>query len=236
MVTYNCTVVDKLEDFTILSQRDGSVSPTAAMSSCGTALPNAYHIGNYTVQLRNFTAPSDFESVLVNYRAVLELLYSNETYGSLYYSGEHPTSCYFNVSDNATLGYLCLEHKSILEFALWQYVVAKYSLAEPDGPPASFYNFSLDTTVAGLNGTYSMPVIDSLSNMTVPMQAIGAQCKSSSAVGFAEVVGSTSTYKSFTRADTMLVVNIDACPNRLALSIPQTLFPWDPNFLIYEVT
>jgi hypothetical protein len=111
-----------------------------------------------------------------------------------------------------------------LEFALWQTAINNYSLAYP-APPASFYNFSLDTTVAGLDGAYSIPRIDSSANITVPLQAIGAQCKSSSAVGFAEVDGVTSTYKSFTRTDTPPVLNIFACPYRLALSIPQTLFP-----------
>lgn len=217
VIRYNCTVLQKLEDFTILSHRNGSKPLLAPVPPA----VNSYDVGEYLIEIRNQTVGLSGD---INYMIVSELGYSNELYGSNSFSAENATQCYFNKSDGATNGYPGLEHDSILELAFWQNATSNNGLVNPP-LPSSFYNFNIDTTVAGLNGAYSAP--SETGNSTVPMDAIGIQCKSSSALGTAEVDGTTSTYKNFEKSDTPVTLNVYACTPRLALAVPQFIFQGD---------
>lgn len=236
MVRYNCTTIQRLEDFVILSRRNGSEplgstgASTGSSAGSSTALRsvNSYQVGDSTIEIRNSTVRTAFDETSLNYEAVSELAWSRELYGENFFAAENPLQCYFNKSENATNGYPGLEHDSILELALWQHATDNEALVNPPLPP-SFYNFSIDTEVAGLNGAYSVPSNVRLSDPPVPMAAIGVQCRSSSAVGSAEIDGVTSTYKDFEKSDTPTVLNVNACPPRLSLAVPQLIFGDDPS-------
>ncbi|KAH7369687.1 hypothetical protein BKA65DRAFT_3394 [Rhexocercosporidium sp. MPI-PUGE-AT-0058] len=214
MIRYNCSIVENIEDFSILSRRNSSkpLSPTGDSS---------YQVGPQTeIHVFNRTR---LDMSFNNYKVVAEFGYSTEGYGS-YSAGQFPYQCYFNSSSNATIGYPGLEHDSILELALWQHGSNSSPLADPP-LPSSFFNLSLDVPVSGLGGAYSVPSDDyRLSNATIPMAAIGVQCKSSSALGFADVDGMTSTYENFERSDTPIINLTSACPHRLSLTLPEILF------------
>ena len=220
IVRYNCTTIQKLDDFTVLNLRNRSSPLKSGV--------NFDSVGNYQIDVHNRTMRSSNDETLLNYKVIAEIAYSLESYGDSFFSFENATQCYFNKSKNAINGYPGLEHDSVLELAFWQYAINNEALIYPP-PPASFYNFSLDTVVAGLYGAYKAASEDRDSNATIPMPAIGAQCKSSSAVGSAEIDAITSTYKNFEKSDTPITLNVHACTPRLSLAVPQLLFPPQPT-------
>ncbi|KAK5728157.1 hypothetical protein LTR17_012166 [Elasticomyces elasticus] len=216
IVRYNCTVVRKLEDFAILSRRNGSKSLPywdTISDPDGLQAVNTYDVGPHSINIRSHND--------TNYSAVSELAYSPELYGSDFFSHENSTQCYFNKSEGANNGYPGLEHDSLLELAIWQYATNNEALVNRP-LPSSFYNFSIDTTVAGLSGAYSTR--SQVDASTVPMDAIGLQCRSSSAVGIAEVDGKTATYQNFERSDTEATFSFSQCAPRLSLAVPKFIF------------
>lgn len=214
VVRYNCTVVQALDDFMILSRRDSSKYPRKSMT--------AYNMDEYTIEIRNQSMDI---SRVINYAAVAELGYSEELYGGTAFSSQNSTQCYFNKSEGATEGYPGLAHNSTLEMALWQHATDDNPLVHPPLDP-SIYNFTLNSsTIGGLRGAYSASGKEQ--NRTVPMEAIGVQCTSSSAVGFAQVNGVTSRYQDFEPSDTPISQNIFQCAPRLALAVPNFIFKGD---------
>jgi hypothetical protein len=215
IVRYNCTIIQRLEDFMILSRRNAS--RPLRLTDPPTP-PDSYKVGEYSIEVRNITVGY---SGSANYKIVSELGYSNEVYGDAFFASQNTTQCYFNKSIDATNGYPGLEHESILELAFWQHATSNQGIIYPPLPP-SFYNFSMDASVIGLNGAYS--ALNGTGNSLIPMNAIGVQCKSSSALGTAEIDGTSSTYKNFEKSDTPIVLNFFACPPRLSLAVPQLIF------------
>lgn len=224
IVRYNCTTIKRLEDFTILSRRNASILLRLSNPSTAT---NSYDVGEFSIEVRNDTLGYSGD---INYKIVSELGYSREVYGSDFFASQNSTQCYFNKSEDATNGYPGLEHDSILELAFWQHATSNEGLIYPPLPP-SFYNFGIDTSVVGLNGAYSVP--GETDDSVIPMDAIGIQCKSSSALGTAEIDGTTSTYKNFEKSDTPTVLNFYACPPRLSLAVPQLIFLGEPETSIW---
>jgi hypothetical protein len=216
MVRYNCTTIQKLEDFTILSRRNSS----KPLSAAGIQLYNVDD--QYRIEVRNRTVRQPFDQTLVNYQAISELGYSTESYGSIVDIDETAQQCYFNQTANATDGYPGLETEQILEVALWQYITDHNALIDPP-LPADFFNFTIDTLVAGLDGAYSLPNATA-PNSSVPLSAIGVQCRSSSALGFADIDGTTSTYQNFEKGDTQIVSGKYACPLRVSQMVPGLVF------------
>ena len=184
---------------------------------------NSYNVGEFSIEVRNDTLGYSGD---INYKIVSELGYSREVYGSDFFASQNSTQCYFNKSEDATNGYPGLEHDSILELAFWQHATSNEGLIYPPLPPG-FYNFGIDTSVVSLNGAYSVP--GETDDSIIPMDAIGIQCKSSSALGTAEIDGTTSTYKNFEKSDTPTVLNFYACPPRLSLAVPQLIFLGEPE-------
>lgn len=214
VVRYNCTVVQELEDFKILSRRNGSVPLREPMAF--------YDVNEYRIEIRN---QSMDQSSALNYGAVAELAYSEELYGGYGFSSQNATQCYFNKSEGATVGYPGLTHNNTLEMALWQTATDDNPLVYPPLDP-SVYNFTLNSsTIAGLSGAYKMPHRDR--KRMVPMEAIGVQCISSSAVGTAQVNGVTSRYSNFEPSDTPITQNVFQCAPRLSLAVPQFIFNGD---------
>jgi hypothetical protein len=217
MVRYNCSIVSKVEDFTILNNRNSSRTLSAD------APFTVYDVGNDSViTAYNRTYRPDFDQNFINYAAVAELGYTLESYGDNFFQAENSTICYFNKSVDATAGYPGLDHESIIEVALWQTGSDNQPLVFPP-LDASFYNFSLDTTVSGLDGAYSVPSL-SPPVQTVAMSAVGVQCSSSSALGFADLDGITSTYSNFEQGDTPTVLLQSGCAPRLSQLVPSMLF------------
>lgn len=210
VVRFNCTIVKELDDFTILNLRNGSKSTMA------------YNVGDHRVEIRN--QPMNLSHV-INYAAVAELGYSEELYGDTMFRRQNSTQCYFNKSEDAIEGYPGLTHNSTLEMALWQTATDDIPLVFPPLDP-SVYNFTLNfSTIAGLSGAYKAPSADKKSNIS--MEAIGAQCVSSSAVGTARVDGVTSRYQDFEPSDTPTSENVFQCAPRLALAVPKFIFKGD---------
>ena len=218
IISYQCSIISAIEDFTILSHRNSS-APSVITDYGGIASYDVDMPGNISIALQQDNTSS------MNYLSVLEMGYSQELYGDSHSSFENATFCYFNKSEGATNGYPGLEHESILEVALWQAATSENTLINPPMPD-SFYNFTLGTTVSGLNGAHSTPdrFAGMLGDPALSMDAIGVQCKSSSALGIAQVDGRTSTYKSFEKSDTIITLNKQACIPRLSLAVPQVIF------------
>jgi hypothetical protein len=87
---------------------------------------------------------------------------------------------------------------------LWQQMFnTSYGDAEPPK-----YNFSIDRNITELYGAYdyhdsqyTLPVNSSKAFPSLPMVAVGVQCKSSSNVGTADINRVRSTYSNFIRTD-----------------------------------
>jgi hypothetical protein len=114
---------------------------------------------------------------------------------------------------------------STLEIALWQTATDKNGLVYPPLDPSK-YNLTLDTgTIKGLSGAYKVPSYFEKSGNA--MEAIGVQCKSSSAVGMARVDAITSRYSDFEPSDTPITQNIYQCVPRLGRAVPNFIFNGD---------
>jgi len=72
----------------------------------------------------------------------------------------------------------------------------------------------MDASVIALNGAYR--VLNETRESLIPMDAIAIQCKSSLALGTAQINGTSSTYKNFEKSDTSTVLNFYARPPRLS--------------------
>lgn len=217
IVSYNCSVVHKLEEFTILSRRNGSQPFSTASKPYDFT---SYYVDDYTIEVHNQTLVQGN----VNYQAVAELGYSNETYGDSFFASQNSTKCYFNKTEGASKGYPGLAHNSTLELAIWQIASDHEGLVYPPLPPST-YNFTLDETIASLRGAYHASGDEQ--EFMGPMDAIGVQCRSSSAVGTAYVDGVTSIYTGFEESDTPVTQNYFQCAPRLALAVPELIFQGD---------
>jgi hypothetical protein len=108
---------------------------------------------------------------------------------------------------------------------LWQTGTDKNALVYPPLDPSK-YNLTLDSgTIKGLSGAYKVPIYYEKSGD--PMEAIGVQCKSSSAVGMAHVDAITSQYSDFEPSDTPITQNIFQCVPRLGRALPNFIFDGD---------
>ena len=222
VVRYHCRIVRQLDEFAILSRRNGSIPQGESMIS--------YDIDDDKIEVHYQPKRSG-----TNYAAFAELGYSEEKYGDEFFRSQTATQCYFNKSADATEDYPGLSHNSTLEMALWQAPTDDDGLVNPPLDP-SRYNLTLDShTIPDLRGAYTMPSGDQKSRD--PMEAIGVQCKSSSAVGTAHVNGITSRYSNFEPSDTPVTQNKFQCAPRLALAVPKFIFnedkatmTWSENF------
>jgi hypothetical protein len=100
IVRYDCTTIQRLEDFTILRQRNGS-RPLRLSDPSTPAAPDSYEVGEYSIEVRNNTRGN---SGSTNYQIISELGYSRELYGSDFFASQNSTQCYFNKSEDATNG------------------------------------------------------------------------------------------------------------------------------------
>lgn len=208
VVRYHCTVIQNLNDFIILSRRDGS-KPLGA----------SYNVDDYTIEVKNHTTG---HSGGRNYKAIAELGYSRDSVGTRANNSHHSTQCYFNGTKGATRGYPGLTHDNVLELAIWQTATTDNWLASNMDPVV--YNFTLDLPIKDLRGAHKVS-LDHGESMA-DMEAIGVQCNSSSAVGTADVDGVTSQYHNFVPSDTKIQEN-GYCARRLESAVPWLIFAGD---------
>jgi hypothetical protein len=214
VVRYHCKVVLELDDFEILNRRNETIPLSDSTKY--------YDVGTDRIEVHYQSMNG---SSGTNYAAVAELGYSGERYGDAFFRSQNATQCYFNKSEGATEPYPGLMKDSTLEVALWQTATDKNALVYPPLDPSK-YNLTLDSgTIKGLSGAYKVPIYFEKSGD--PMEAIGVQCKSSSAVGTAHVDAITSRYSDFELSDTPITQNIFQCVPRLGRALPNFIFNGD---------
>lgn len=177
----------------------------------------SYNVDGYQIQLRNQTIARSGGGR--NYKAIAELGFSHDLIDTAWSNPDDSSQCYFNNANGATRGYPGLAHNSTLELAIWQTATEDSLLATH--LDSTVYNFTIDSKISGLHGAHTVHSEDGKS--TIPMEAIGVQCISASAVGTAEVNGITSQYNDFRPSDTQLPENYPCVP-RLESVVPRILF------------
>jgi hypothetical protein len=231
LLQYNCSVIDDIKDFRVLSQRNASLSKFNPMGLTTYQTNN----GTKTILVRNQTTISSWVS---NMDAVMEIGYEpwlNQT-TTRRLLAEDPTSsfttntgCYYNKVENITGDYPGINQEQVFEVMLWQ------NLANISNTQKLEYDLSLDHNITGAHGAYDQLnfVLDKVpesqkKNVSAklhpnPLSAIGVQCKASGSVGTADINGVTSSYTNFVRTDTPINVQTARCANRFSAVIPDWL-------------
>lgn len=230
LLQYNCSVVDDINDFRILSQRNASAGNFSSTSLFSYPTKD----GSGTITAKNQTLQTLDSSWVENLSGVMEYGYEqwpNRT-TALQLMKENPqssftlnTGCYYNKAENVTGDYPGINQEQIFEVMLWQNLA---NISRSDPKPN--YNFSLDHNITGAHGAYdgrnflfdNFPSAknNSAQYPPVPMSAIGVQCKASSSVGTADINGVTSSWSNFVRTDTPINVQRARCADRFAGKTP----------------
>jgi hypothetical protein len=221
LVSYDCTPIYKLSDFTILNKR----RPNQEMA------PQSYSDENdssYYITIRNSTnAPDD--TLAANFGAVLEegiSLWNGSDTVTDDPQGRVSNDCYFWDHNNANQ-YPGMDYVSVYEAILWQIVAStKPEDFDEVGLPRMDvkYNLTLAGNITELYGQYKNEYFDDDGNLeqTDYYSAIGARCTSSSAVGMADIDGPASTYSNFVRGDTP-PADSATCMPRVDTAVPAGL-------------
>lgn len=222
--SYQCFVVTKLSDFTILSQRNPDVGP-------GSSQAYGYEVlgSNATIEVYNQTMSKTKVHFANNLQAVAEVGY-HWPYRQKKQSGsvQAASECYNPIGipgpDAKTILYPGMgDEPQVLEIILWQNLTASGANANIVQDPPTL-NFMLTNTIPELQGTYK--TFDE-KNFTspFPMAAIGVRCTSSSAVGTAQLEGRRAKFSNFTRSDdTPEAASNMQCAERLSLGVPHFIF------------
>lgn len=204
-LNYNCSVVTKLSDFTILNHR--STSAQVGDSYYPTDNNNTY------IKISNVT---DVDSLYaLNYEVVME---EGIQYWPPTLSEEKDTiddSCYY-WDHNDGGSYPGLDKETVYEAILWQNLDTTF-ITDDD---SAKYNLTVDYNITELYGAWQAYVVWDADNQYYSnMTAVGVQCKVSSAVGSAKIDGRTSTYTDFNRTDTP-IPPLDTCSPRMDVASP----------------
>lgn len=214
---YNCSVVTRLSDFTILSHRQPSANFTTIHSTY-TVLG-----GNATIEVYNETNSDVTATFADNIQAVAEIGYDDPGQSQNEAAAPPAASDCYNpipLPQGQEMPYPGLDQPQVLELALWQNLSAR-NLAVTDPPTV---NLSLPNTIPELFGVYNTSV-DPQVGAPAPMAAIGVRCSSVSAVGTADLYGRQSTFTGFQRSDTTAAGGSGLqCAERLSLGVPRLLF------------
>ncbi|KAK0667664.1 hypothetical protein QBC41DRAFT_134101 [Cercophora samala] len=223
--SYECSIVTRLSDFTILSHRkkDAELGSTDAWGY-DVLGPNA------TIEIYNQTYSAATGSFANNLQAVAEVGYhwplrqkrmSSNTPAS--------TQCYNPIGipgpGGKTMPYPGMnDDPQILEIILWQNLSSKNTNPDQvDSPPT--LDFALPDTIPELLGAYNTHEERNTTPPT-PMAAIGVKCTSTSAVGTANLDGRRAIFTDFTRSDDTPVGFRSSiqCAERLSIGVPHTIF------------
>ncbi|XPS75938.1 hypothetical protein M3J09_008002 [Ascochyta lentis] len=212
LLQYNCSIVEKLSDLSILKDRKPAADNNIFNATGGL---RSYYLqdNTSTVIVQNQTDP--FRNLwATNAHAVVETaqqMWPNRDVLDRFYKSSpnaiftETAGCYFNKNESLTGDYPGIEQERIFEILLWQKI---FDSSYNDGAPPQ-YNFSIDHNITELYGAYdyldfeyNIPANLSDTYPRQPMTATGVQCKSSSSVGSADIDGVRSTYSNFVRTDT----------------------------------
>ncbi|KKY25495.1 hypothetical protein UCRPC4_g01759 [Phaeomoniella chlamydospora] len=215
---FECSVVNKLSDFTILNHREASTNFSSSMDSQYTVLG-----GNAIIQVYNQTDSTVRVTFANDIQAVAEIGYDDAGQTQQEVASPPAASECYNptpLPQDKTMPYPGLDQPQALEFVLWQNLSAHDLYVE--NPPT--VNLTLPDTIPTLHGAYSTSVEDGIGTST-PMAAIGVRCTSVSAVGTADINGRHSTFSNFQRSDdTPSGASGLQCAERLSLGVPHLLF------------
>ncbi|KAK4201653.1 hypothetical protein QBC40DRAFT_223192 [Triangularia verruculosa] len=225
LFSYNCSVITKLSDFTILRHRKNSTDPSAD--------PWGYEVlgGNGTIEIYNQTSTDARVKFANNLQAVAEIGYHWPYRQKQQTTNIPPSSeCYNPISipggpEAKSIPYPGVEDDpQVLEIILWQNLTSSGTGSDfVNNPPA--LNFSLPSTIPSLLGAYTT-VPRSNSTPATPMSAIGVQCVSTSSVGYATLSGQSATFSQFQPSDSTPVESATTlkCAERLSIGVPHLLF------------
>jgi hypothetical protein len=212
LLQYNCSIIERAQDFLIISKRDRSVSPYSRLSTG--AFEETLENGKYWLVNMNQTDGR----WLANLDAVAE--FGFETWP------DHPIpqelldkpnfNCYFKIYENITGDYRGIDQEDVFEVAIWQGLqtaITPNNLSLP-------YNFSIDHNITDYYGSYNVRGFHGLASPLLPMTAVGVQCRTSSSVGSADINGIKSTYSNFERTDTPISTTFDRCGTRFGAPVP----------------
>ncbi|KAI1865839.1 uncharacterized protein JN550_008097 [Neoarthrinium moseri] len=215
---YNCTVVTKLADFTILNHRQNRNGSSGVGSSTYTV-----NEGNAIIRVWNETDTSVRVHFANNIQAVAEIGWDEANKNQQQTrSAPAASECYnpIPLSRDESIPYPGLAQPQVLEFALWQNLTS--TNFDVENPPT--IDQSLPNTIPELFGARHTYDQDGAETQN-PMAAIGVRCTSVSEVGTARVDGRLSTFAEFHRSDsTPKGTSGLRCAERLSLGVPNLLF------------
>jgi hypothetical protein len=216
LLQYNCSIIDKAEDFSIINK-------VAKVSK-----PKAFADGGNTVFVMNQTDGSWASNSNAFVKIGVDVWPRNKTDMSIAaFFAPHMNDCYFNTADGFE-DYPGMYQEQVSELELWQ------SLQEGDissNTPLS-YDFSIKDPVKGYDTIHNvrdfrgLSVKDYSKSEPLPMTAIGVKCKASSSLGSADINGVSSTYSNFQRTDTPVSTvydTFDKCARRLNAAVPHQI-------------
>jgi hypothetical protein len=232
LLQYNCSIIDDIKDFQILSQRNGSKSK---LSLSSTLIPYQVNNGSATITGKNQTTGTLYAN---NLNAIMEVGYEEWPSRTLMQqmlledlkiSSTLNTGCYYNKIENRTGDYPGFDQSQVFEVMLWQNLANITRIGQQPK-----YDFSLDHNITSAYASdwrkffNEAPAVSpgnsSAKNATqffpVPMSAIGVQCKASSSVGTADIDGVTSSWSNFVRTDTPINIQRNRCADRFAGNTP----------------
>lgn len=226
---YNCSIVEKMSDLTLLKRRDRSNdTETSSVMTPIFADPDQntkVFMANQTVgPRRNLFGVAEYGYKQWPDKAMQDQLFE----GDAMWSQKRATACYFNRLQNITGDYHDVDQGSVFEMILWQKMVTPGYY-----DPIPNYNESLSNNLTDLYGEYFTRLEEDFTythtqepetNRTIPMSAIGVRCSSSASVGTAQIDGVRSTFTDFVRTDTPINNSTRRCASRFnALSISNML-------------
>lgn len=230
---YNCSVVEKLADLSIIKDRMSATDNGILNATFG---QRTYHVqeNSSAIYVQNQTDSSAIFKAN-NIYTVAEIAHqiypSKDAYDRLLASSPNAmfsktADCYFNKNESITGDYPGIDQERVFEIVLWQQM---FNTSYGDAAPPQ-YNFSIDHNITELYGAYdyhdfqyTLPVNSSKEFPRLPMTAIGVQCKSSSSVGTAEINGVRSTYSNFVRTDTPIGIQRSRCAGRFGVESPSSM-------------
>jgi hypothetical protein len=237
LLQYNCSIVEKVSDLTILKPRDRS--NTADSTSSPMTPIFADPSGNTRVAVANQTF-----GYRRNLFGVVEYGYSKWPNTAMqnqlseldsFWAQKKATGCYYNQYQNVTGDYHDVDQESIFEMILWQSLITPRFY-----DPVPNYDGHLGNNLTELYGGYSMrlekdftytPIQGRMGNQSYPMSAVGVRCSSSSSVGTAQVDGARSRFTNFVRTDTPINNGTQRCATRFNAESISKIF--DQSFSIF---
>lgn len=217
---YNCSIVEKRSDFTLLKPRDRS-NDTMTLPFVDLDNDTRVYIRNQTLGMSGtLFGVAEYGYKQWPTSAMRDQLHEDDWF----WVQKSATGCYYNRLQNVTGDYHDVDQESVFEIILWQHMMKKGYFN-----PLPKFNESLANNLTDLYGdyfwlggdnvTYTYPQGRPNINMSdispgTPMSAIGVRCSSSASVGTAHIDGIRSEFTNFVRTDTPINNSSQRCATR----------------------